>query len=261
MLLALLVVLQAAPPSEKEADDAVRALRAETARADNPGKIAAAQAALAVLHERVVRAVADALTAEPDEVRIGVAGALAAADHPAAVSALVSALAANERRPAVARAICEAISALGWQKASPPLETYLKRSDSPDVRALLPDVIETLGELGATSSLPALLEFLGSLDGAKRDGGPGEGQARKAAETALRNLTGTELRRPAEYGPWWKANSTALLATARKTVWSKRTGERSVLLAAEKIPADAELVSVRIADPPAGKARPKKKKP
>lgn len=262
VLLAALAAAQPALPTEKQAEEAVRAMRAEFARSDNSGKIGAVHLALATLHERVIRSVGELFQSEPDEVRIGVAGALAAADHPASVAALVAGLAANERRPAVASAVCKALGELGWQKAAPALEACIRRAASPDVRAFLPEAFAALGRLGATSSIPPLLDFLRLLENPKHEPLPGEKGLRRAAEAALRAVAGAEFRDAAEAEAWWKANSAALLAAARKTVWSRKTGERSELLAAEKTPADVDVVAVRITEPAADpKPKRKNKKP
>ena len=63
-----------------------------------------------------------------EDVRIGVAGALAEVDHPASVEVLSHALAANERRPAVVEALAAALAELGWQSACPALESMVKRA-------------------------------------------------------------------------------------------------------------------------------------
>ena len=258
--LPLLLLLQAAP-SDKDADEAVKAFKAAIAKADAPARTAAAVLALETAHERVIRAVGELLTADTEDVRIGVANALADTDHPAAVEALVHALAASEKRPAVAAAIAAALGEQGGQAACPALEALLKRAGVDDVREFLPAAIESLGRLGSSTSVEPLLDLVRVFEGPRRVPWKGEGEIRRKAEAAIIAVSGAEGRNSRDVEAWWKTNGPSLKAGARKTWWLKKSGERIETGAADKAPADAILVATRLVEPPAARpAKTKKKK-
>jgi HEAT repeat protein len=258
MIALLAILLQA---SDKDADEALKTFKAALAKADAPARTAAAAAALETPHERVIRAVAELLATDTEDVRIGVASALGDTDHPAAVEALVHAMAANEKRPAVASAISTALGELGWQAACPVLEALLRRAGLDDVREFLPPAIEALGRLGSATSVDPLLDLVRLFEGPRRVPWKGEGEIRRKAEAAVVAITGAEGRNSREVEAWWKANATALRAGARKIWWLKKTGERVETGSADKAPPDATLVATRLVEPPAERpAKTKKKK-
>ena len=257
-MLALILLMEV---SDKEADDALKAFKAALAGADAAARTAAAAKALETPHERVLRAVGELLTSDVEDVRIGVANAMADVDHPAAVEALTHAIPANEKRPAVEAAIAAALGELGWQTACPALEALVKRVGVEDVREFLPAAIEALGRLGSPTSVDPLLDLVRLFEGPKRTPWKGEAEIRRKAEAAVIAITGAEGRNAREVEAWYKANLPALRAGARRTWWLKKTGERTETGSADKPPADAILVATRLVDPPAARpAKTKKKK-
>lgn len=257
MSLLLALLLQA---SDKEADEAVRTYRTALAGADAAGRRLAAQQALETAHERVIKAVADLLTGDVEDVRIGVAAALAEVDHPASVDVLVHALGPNEKRPEVVAALCAALVELGWQSACPALEALLRRVGAEEVREILPPVLDALGRLGSATSIEPLLDLIRVFEGPRRAPWKGEKGLQRKAEEALAAVAGYAAKNTREFDDWWKANRPSLLAGARKIWWSKKTGERLETSSADKGPAEALLVSTRLTDPPAAGRAPKPKK-
>lgn len=243
----LLLLLQA---SDKDAERAVKDFRAALAGSDASSRTAFAAKALETPHERVVRAVAELLAGDTDDVRIGVATLLGETDHPASADALVRALAQNEKRPEVASAIARALGELGWQSACPALEALLKRAEAEDVRAFLPAVLDALGRLGSPGSLEPLLDLLRLVEGPRRAPWAGEPELRIRAALALAAITGVRGRDAREFEEAWKAQQEKVRAGAKKTWWLKKSGERTELPAAEKGPADTLLVATRYVDPP-----------
>ena len=95
----LLLALQALP-GEKDAEAAVRDMRAAFAGATPEKRVEAIREALRTPHERVIRAVGDVFdsASEGETVRIGAAAALGDLDHPASVDVLLRALAVIDGR-------------------------------------------------------------------------------------------------------------------------------------------------------------------
>jgi len=264
MMIALLLcalLAQDPVPSDKEGESAAKTLKEVCAKSTIEGKIAALQEALKVEHEKVIKAVGEMLLVEADPVRIAGATALGAVDHPASAEVLMTALPPNLRREEVYPAILKAIGELGWQSAAARLNEMLSKVGDADVRATLPSVIATLGQLGAATSIDPLIDLLQKVEnGARRNPWPNEGQMRKAAEDALRSITGMEFRRVSDWEPWWRANQEILRNKVQRSYWVRKTQDRVEVSPAEKAPADSILVAARIHSAPAAAAGPPKKK-
>jgi HEAT repeat protein len=255
MPLLLLLALQGDP------DDVLRDFKAALAHADAAGRTLAVQKALETPHDRVIRAVGELLLSDVEDVRIGVAAALAEVDHPVAADVLLHGLSGNEKRPEVVAAIAAALAELGWQSVCPALEGLLKRAGAAEVRDILPDVVDTLGRLGSPTSVDPLQDLVRLFEGPRRSPWKGEGELRRKAEAALQAITGYAFRSSGDFDAWWKANRASLLAGSRRTWWMKKTGEREQSGSADKAPADALLVATRLVEPAAARpARTKKKR-
>jgi HEAT repeat protein len=234
-------------PSDEDAERAVRELKKGLQETADDAKIAALREALKVVHEKVIRAVGDLLTSASDTVRVACADALRDIDHPASVAVLTAAIPANLKTPSVAGAIVRALGRLGWESAAAPLHDLLKRAAD---AATKEEVVGALGQIGSVSSIKVLFEMLPRL----KDGNEEERKLRRRAITALDQIAiRKEDKKPGTTGfteKWWEDNRERLLAGVRRTYWSKKTHERTVVGPGEKPPADSVLVCTRITDAP-----------
>lgn len=266
MLALLLAVFLAQDPvpTDKDGEAAARKLKEECAKATIDGKIAAIQEAVKTEHEKVLKAIGEMMLGEADPVRVAAATALGTADHPASAEALSAAVLPNLRREEVLPAILKAIAELGWQSASGRLNDLVSKVGEADVRAVLPNVIDALGKLGSPSSIDPLIDLLMKLEnGGRRNPWPNEGPMRREAESALRAITGMDLRRAADWQPWWNTNQEMLRQKMSRTFWVKKTQDRVDIGATEKSPADSVLVASHLpgfSASSASAAAPKKKK-
>jgi hypothetical protein len=260
LLMALLV--QDAVPTDKDGEAATKKLKDECAKSPIEGKIAALQEALKTEHEKVIRAVGEMLLSEADPVRVAAAAALGPVDHPASAEVLSAAILPNLRREEVFPSILKAIGELGWQTAAPRLNDLLSKVAEAEVRATLPGVITTLGQLGAASSIDPLIDLLMKLEnGGRKNPWPNEGGMRRAAEEALRAITGMGFTRVAEWESWWRANQELLRGKLQRTFWLRKTQDRVEIIPGEKTPPDSVLVASRLHSAPlAAAGAPKKKK-
>lgn len=258
-LLAALLMVQGAP-TEADADAAIKALKAACTGADATGRIAAFEKALETEHEKVIKAVAEVFKSDIENVRVAAAVALAGVDHPASADALVAALQGNLGRSAVVKAVTEALGTLGWQRSCPALEALVDKVGDEDVRAVLPEVANALGQLGSVTSIGPLTGMLKKMQGRGKSPWPNEGQLIQRAEAALRAITGVDQRRGEDYEDWWRVNGPALKTQASRVYWIKKTQERVDVIPSDKAPADALLVFTRISEPADPRAQAKKKK-
>jgi HEAT repeat protein len=258
-ILALLLLAQAVP-GEAEADAAVATLKAALVDADENARIAALRKALETPHEKSIKAVAEALSGDIERVRIEIAAALGDVDHPASADALAAAVLKNYRRPDVLKALLAALAELQWQRPCPVLEKLVGQAADNDIREALPDIIDALGALGSTSSLPALFELLHKIEGPRRSGWSNEKRLQDRALAALASITGTDLRRGPDFEEWWRQIGSSMKSSASRVFWLPKTHERVAVGAQERAPADGLLVSSRIAEPKDRKPAKKKKK-
>ena len=260
-LLLLVLLAQEAVPTDKDGEAAARKLKEECGKATIDGKIAAIQEAARTEHEKVLKAIGEMMVTEADPVRIAAAAALGGADHPASADALVAAVLPNLRREEVLPAILKAIGELGWQSAAVRLNDLLTKVGDENVRAVLPAVADTLGKLGAPSSIDPLIDLLLKLEnGGRKNPWPNEGQLRREAESALRTITGMDIRRAVEWQPWWTSNQEILRQKMMRTYWVKKTQDRVDIAPTEKAPAESLLVASRLPGFTPGIAGPPKKK-
>lgn len=260
LLLAALLA-QDPVPSDRDGENTARTFREVTAKAGIEAKIAALQEALKVEHEKVIKAVGEMLTTEADPVRIAAAKALGEVDHPASVEVLVTALAPNFRREDVYPVILKSIGELGWQSAAGRLNEMLSKVGEADVRPVLPDVLETLGQLGSAASIEPIIDLLLKLEnGGRRNPWPNEGPMRRAGEEALRAITGQPIRGVAEWQAWWRANQEPLRAKMVRTFWVRKTQDRVDVAPGDKAPSDAVFVASRLHSAPVAAAAPPAKK-
>jgi len=260
-LLLAAILMQDAAPTDKEGEAAARKLREDAAKSSIEGKIAAIQEALKTEHEKVIKVVGEMMLTEAESVRIAAAAALAAVDHPASAEALVAAVLPNLRREDVHPAIFKAIGDLGWQTAAGRLNDLLPKVGDTDTRAALPGAITALGHLGSATSIDPLIDLLEKLEnGGRRNPWPNEGALRRAAEEALRAITGMDFRKVTEWSPWWRSNQEILRNKVVRTYWVKKTQDRVDVAPAEKTPADSLLVASRLHTAAAAAPAKKKKK-
>jgi len=260
-LLLAAILMQEAPPTEKEGEAAARKLKEDSAKSSIECKIAAIQEALKTEHEKVIKAVGEMLLTEADPVRVAAAGALSAVDHPASAEALAAAVLPNLRREDVHPAIFKAIGDLGWQTVAGRLNDLLPKVGDADTRAALPGTVAALGHLGSATSVDPLIDLLEKLEnGGRRNPWPNEGALRRSAEEALRSITGMDFRKVTEWAPWWRSNQEILRNKVLRTYWVKKTQDRVDVAPAEKAPADSLLVASRLYTAAAAAAPAKKKK-
>src|SRR5689334_18197476 len=83
--------------------------------------------------------------------------------------------------------VIKAVGELGWQSAAGRLNEMLSKVGEADVRPLLPDVLQTLGQLGSAGSVDPIIDLLTKLEnGGRKNPWPNEGPMRRAGEDALR---------------------------------------------------------------------------
>lgn len=259
-LLLAAILMQDAPPTDKEGEAAARKLREDAAKSSIEGKIAAIQEALKTEHEKVIKVVGEMMLTEADSVRVAAAGALSAVDHPASAEALVAAVLPNLRREDVHPAIFKAIGDLGWQTAAGRLNDLLLKVGDTDTRAALPGAIGALGQLGSATSIDPLIDLLEKLEnGGRKNPWPNEGALRRSAEDALRAITGLDIRKVADWNSWWRSNQEILRNKVLRTYWVKKTQDRVDVAPVEKAPSDSVLVASRLHSAAAPVAKKKKK--
>jgi HEAT repeat protein len=253
----LLALLQepapaSAIPTDKDAEAAVKTLK-EALGASNAddSKIAAVKEALKTCHERVIKASGELLNDPSDRVKVGVALAIGDTDHPASVDMLHAALTAHLKKPMVLAAVAQALGELGWEASAPRLNELVTKVGDADIRPALADVMKAIGAIGSVSSIDCLVDLLKKLQGPRRNPWPNEGELIKAAQGALRAITGGDAGKGSDFEDWWKTVKAASLAGAKTTWWSKKSHERVTLAVGEKPPADSIAVGVRVTDPPA----------
>ncbi|HZE98208.1 MAG TPA: hypothetical protein VE981_14350 [Planctomycetota bacterium] len=260
-LLLAAILLQDPVPTDKEGEAAAHRLREEAGRSSIEGKIAALQEALKTEHEKVIKVVAEMMLTEADSVRIAGAAALAQVDHPASAEALAAAIAPNLHREEVMAAIFKAIGELGWQSPAGRINELVPKVGEVDVRAVLPDAVKALGMLGSLSSVDPLIDLLMKLEnGGRRNPWPNEGALRRSSEDALRNITGMDFHKVAEWESWWRGNQELVRTRLTRTFWIRKTQDRVDIAPIEKVPADSLLVASRMHTAAAPGAAPGKKK-
>jgi len=239
-------------PTDKDADAAVKKLKEDLSASNaDDAKIAAVKEALKTSHERVIKTSGELLSDPSDRVKVGVALAIGDTDHPASADMLHAALTTYQKKPMVCAAVAQALGDLGWEASAPRLNELVTKVGDPDIRPALPDVMKAIGAIGSVSSIDCLVDLLKKLQTARRNPWPNEGELIKAAQGALRAITGGDVGKGADFEDWWKTVKAASLAGAKTTWWSKKTHERVTLAIGEKAPADSLAVGVRITDPPA----------
>lgn len=245
-------------PSEKDADEAVRKLRAGLSESSEGAQIQAVRAALLTRHERVIRTAAVALTAGSERLRIATALALGECDHPVSVELLAAALAPNAEYPPVTAAIASALGTLEWEFAAPALHELLRKMGDEDIRRAGPEIFAAIGRIGSASSVDPLLDFLHRVQTPKQKAWEDAPLLIKAAREALRRITGGKPEILSYFEDWWEENRAHLTANARRIWWLRETHERVDLGPGEKPPAGAFFVHAKLVE----KApEPKKKKP
>ncbi len=245
-LVLVLAGLQEGLPTAKEADEALRRLKSDFAGASVEVKVAAVQEALAVRHEKVIRAMADVLAGEASAVRVAAVQVLSGIDHPASAEVLTKAMPANQARFEVLKEILSALGELGYQSACPALHQYVARSGDPHVQAFLPDVVDALGRLGSLASVDPLLELLRKLEGQKHNW-PNAVVLHKSTERALHAITGLDVRRAFDWETWWRNSAALVKVQQTRTYWLKETWQRIDVAPLEKAPAqEMVLVAARL---------------
>jgi HEAT repeat protein len=248
-LLLCLLAPQDGPFSDKDAEDALRKLKADFDGASIEKRVAAVQEALKIGHEKVIRAMSDILAKEPSPVRAAAAKALADVDHPASADVLVKAMAANQGRPEVMPEILKALGDLGYQSACPALHEYVRKVGDPDIRNIMPEVLAVLGDLGSLASVDPLVDLLQKMEGGRR-AWVNEVGIRGAADRALQAILGQNFNRALDWNNYWRQNEAFLKAGLTRTYWLRKTQQRTDAAPFDKTPADAVLVCARLHPPP-----------
>ncbi|MHC4607677.1 MAG: HEAT repeat domain-containing protein [Planctomycetota bacterium] len=252
MRVSILILLLTIPaqdiPTDEEAKKAIEVLK-ETLKAaeEEPLRIEAAREALKTPHEKVIKAVAKLLRGESDNVRMGVAGAIAEVDHPASVDVLLKALKSSRDKEYVYRTILGALGKLGWERALKTLHGLLGDVKSPASRKMIPFVVNAIRAICSPQSVPALIHFLGRVEGTK-DRQDQEFQAKAIA--TLRYITSGNCWASGEWSNWWAANRGWILKECVIVYWLKDTHKRVKILASAKAPKGAERVVMRFGEAP-----------
>ena len=143
----------------------------------------------------------------------------------------------------------------------PALHSLVRRVAEADVRASLPSVIRALGLIGSAGSVELLADLLIQIQGPRRNPWQNEGAMAKAADGALKAITGFDFKKGSEWLEWWKGHRDELLPTAKRTYWNRKTHERTIVEPGQKAPDDSALVATRIMEAPSNPgALPAKKK-
>ncbi|MHC4607675.1 MAG: HEAT repeat domain-containing protein, partial [Planctomycetota bacterium] len=213
---------------------------------EEAARIAAIEQAVRTRHDKIIRAIGNALLHDTDNVRIAAAKALGTADHPTSVDVLVAALEVNRKKPDVLQAIAAALGALGWQKGALALHVLLENPGEANVRESLEAIVDALGSIGSASSVEPLIDLLALTRGRRRLGRNVE----RRINAALAAITGGDKDDAKSWKEWWKGNKNRLFEVSKSIYWSKKTYERTEVPRGEKAPKDALLVVVRLVDPP-----------
>ena len=113
-------------PTDKDADEAIKAFKVAIKDAGDDRTIEAVRDALQTKHEKVIKLVGRLLAAGTPRVKIGTALAIGDIDHPASVDMLNAAVNANKKDSVALAAIARSLGTLGWENAAPTLNGLLK---------------------------------------------------------------------------------------------------------------------------------------
>lgn len=227
---------KAAPATDEEAEAALstfkKAMTAELASA----QMAAIKEVAKCRHEKVIRAIAQALRSNHGDVATSAAIQLAEQDHPLASQSLVEGIAVNDKRPVVLGAIFSSLGKLGYEAASPPLVALLDKASDDGWKKVLEEAINAVGRIGSAKAVDVLIDWrkkqpgggFGGRWGGGGGGGGGAGSGRlwNAVDRALKSITGGDEETTADWDKWWKANRADLIANATVTFRCKITWER-----------------------------------
>ncbi|MEK7468666.1 MAG: hypothetical protein AAB074_14745 [Planctomycetota bacterium] len=204
-----------APPSQKEADARVAALKEAYKGDSDAAKKEAIAACADCPHATVAAALAPLLVSGADELRIAVAQVLGKmAGFADAARALHSGLKPNEKQDKVLRAVFEGIARVGHASSVGILEKWI--DDRLDLRDSeeVPGVIlafDVLGFLKFKASVDVILELCDKKKVSGEGAGTGGGyklKCGKHAEAALVRLTGQEAFGDVElWRDWWKKHA------------------------------------------------------
>lgn len=247
-------------PTDKDAEEALKKLKAAVAEPAEDAQIRGIREALRTNHEKVIRAVANALVSGPERVRIGAALALGDTDNPASAEMLAAAISANAKTGAVLAALATALGRLEYEGSAAALHDLVKRVGETEVREAIGEILDALGRIGSVSSVDPLADLLIRVAGPRRNPWPERGRILQGTKDALRAITGHAVTTRDEFEEWWKANKAGLVAGARRTYWSKKTHERAEAGPGEKPPADSVFVHARLVEPPATAEKDRKRK-
>ncbi len=246
----LLLLAVQSVPSDEDAERALKELRKALQESGDDVKIAAIKTALKVDHETVIKAVGELLTSGTDPVRSAGALALGEVDHPASVAALTAAIQANRKKPSNLGAIARALGQLGWESAAAPLHDLMEDSGDRDIRECLGDIVRAVGQIGSATSVKPLQDLNMRLKDSDEAGRKAALRVNPALEQIAIRKEDKREGRTGFSAKWWKENQERLLALAKRTYWSKKTHQRTVVEPGAKAPPDSVLVGVRITDRP-----------
>ncbi|MHC4607678.1 MAG: HEAT repeat domain-containing protein [Planctomycetota bacterium] len=229
-------------PTKRDAERAVEAYKEAIKDPWAPKRVEAARVALQTHHEKVIRAVGDALLHDTEQVKKGVAGQLGHVDHPVSVDVLAASIEANREAPEVLKLIAQSLGRLKWEKGAKPLHALLKRHGEEHIRKILPQVISALGVIGSASSVDPLIDFLRVTEGRKP--WPEINDLKHRTDLALRSITSGDRKEAKDWVKWWRKNRKELQANARVVYWSKKTHKRTELGRKDKAPKDSLQAAV-----------------
>ncbi|KAF0242366.1 MAG: hypothetical protein FD180_3947 [Planctomycetota bacterium] len=204
-----------APPTQKEADTRVTALKEACKGESDEAKKQAIAACADCPHPSVAAALAPLLASGADELRIAVAQTLGRmAGFADAAKALHGGLKPNEKQDKVLRAVFEGIAKVGHAASVGVLEKWI--DDRLDLRDSeeVPGVIlafDVLGFLKFKTSVDVILELCNKKKVSGEGAGTGGRYKLKCgqhAEAALVRLTGQEAFGDVElWKDWWKKHA------------------------------------------------------
>jgi uncharacterized membrane protein YgcG len=226
-----------APATDEEAEAALAAFKKSMTAELASAQMAALKEVAKCRHEKVIRAIAQALRSSHADVATSAAIQLAEQDHPLSSQSLMEGIAPNDKRPVVLGAIFTSIGKLGYESASGPLLALLDKSNDDNWKKVLEEAVNAVGRIGSAKAVDPLIDWRkkqpgggwgGRWGGGGGGGGGGAGSGRlwNAIDRALKSITGGDEETTADWEKWWKANRADLIANATVTYRCKISWER-----------------------------------
>lgn len=231
MILALLVALSTPAQDDKAADDALEAFKSAIKSGVEAERVAAVVELSKVRHAKTLARLTPLLSTDGSTVRLAAAKGLSEfADlRKPAAGALLAAVPANAKLPAVQAALFEALAVLREPSTLPGVHRGFEEKETVAAKA----AIAASGPFRSVTSIDLLLELLKKFDkllkteaaaGSVRAGGvngydvaAGDDAERKRAQElrppvvkALQEITGESFTAGLDWHAWWAKNRAAL---------------------------------------------------